>query len=713
MTIRSMLERASALVLFGALAACGAPTPPSAAPATVPGPEVAAEAGEAPPPPLPMEPLEFPPFQETVLANGLRLIVVEEHGQPVANIDLYVESGAAADPVEKAGLVGMTADLLTKGTETRSAEEISEAIEGVGGNLNAFAGNDYINISSTVLSGDLPLAFDLVSDVTLHPTFPEDELEIARTRELSSLQAQLGQPGVIARRRFATEVYGPDHPYAFAPTPATVEAIERADLVSFHENHFSADNALLVISGDVDAGQVMAAAREHFEAWEGGGVPEAAFVTPPAREQSVIYLVHRPGSVQSNILVGHVGIRPDNPDYYPLQVLNKIVGGGTDARLFQILREEKGWTYGAYSRFTRPEEVGYFVASAEVRTEVTDSALVEMMTQLRRIREEPVSEEELKAAQSFLAGSFPLRIQTPGQIASQVAETRLLGLPIESLTEYRERIAEVTIQDVQRVAREYIRPERAVITVVGDGTQVLEDIEGIAPIQLYNVEGEPLERSDLVVRASTTAWDGSRLEPGTRTYQVTVQGNAMGTATSTLTREGDAWVATSEIENPMATQQSELRFGAASLEPISVSQTAMQQGTELNTELQFADGRVTGTAQLPPQAGREQTVDAEVVQGTLLPGMDEYVLAVADLPEGETLTLPVFNPLSGSATSVTYTVTGTETVTVPAGEFSTYRVEVSGGPQPMVLYLQQELPHLVVKQELVGLPVTIELQSVQ
>ena len=172
----------------------------------------------------------------------------------------------------------------------------------------------------------------------------------------------------------------------------------------------------------------------------GSGVPQTAFTQPPARDAAQIYLVNRPGSVQSNILVGGVAIQPDNPDYYPLQVLNKILGGGTDARLFQILREEKGWTYGAYSQLARRSNLGYFTASVEARNAVTDSALVELMTQMRRMGSEAVSAEELAAAKSFLIGSFPLGIQTSGQIASQVAQTRLLGLPVDALTRYRERI---------------------------------------------------------------------------------------------------------------------------------------------------------------------------------------------------------------------------------------------------------------------------------
>ena len=661
---------------------------------------------------MPLEPLEFPPFRETTLPNGLRLVVVEKHDQPVANVNLYVEAGGAADSVEKIGLAEMTAESLTQGTESRSAREIAETIEGVGGDLSASAGLDYLTVSSTVLADQLPLAFDLVSDVALRPTFPEEELEIARKRTLTGLQVELSQPGAIAERRFIREIYGPGHPYGFSTLPATIEAIGRADLERFHEQNFRADNALLVVSGDVDPARVEALAREQFGDWEGGFGSAPTLAEPPAGGAPQVILVNRSGSVQSNILVGGVAIRPDNPDYYPLQVLNKIVGGGTDSRLFLILREEKGWTYGAYSRLSRPKEVGYWVASAEVRTEVTDSALVEMMNQLRRIREEPVSPAELEAAKSYLTGNFPLRIETAGQIAGQVAQTELLGLPTEALTQYRERISVVTAEEVQRVAQQYIRPDQATIVVVGDATKVADTLEQVAPVALFDTEGQPLDPSALEVRAASETFDVSRLEPMTLTYQVMVQGNAVGTATTRLAREGDAWMGSTMLQLGPVSQQSEVRFGDG-FTPISATQSVSQAGMEMGSDLQFTDRKVTGTANLPPQMGGEKTFDVETVQGTIFEGMDQFALAVADLEAGKTITLPVFSIQSGGVVNQTFEVTGTESVTVLAGSFETYRVEFAGGPQSGTLYVRQDAPHIVVRQELADQPVVLELQSME
>jgi hypothetical protein len=422
--------------------------------------------------------------------------------------------------------------------------------------------------------------------------------------------------------------------------------------------------------------------------------------------------VHRPGSVQSNLRIGHLAIRPDHPDYFPLVVLNGIVGGGTDARLFQILREERGWTYGAYSQLTRPLDVGFYAAQAEVRTEVTDSALVEMIRQLNLIRDERVPAEEFEAAKNFLAGSFPLRIETAGQVAGQIAQTRLLGLPMEYVTQYRQRIRAVTAEDVQRVAREHIRPDRAAIVVVGDATRVRPMIEGIAPITMYDIEGRPLAEDALTVRGSDERLDASRLRAQTLVYQLMVQGNPMGTATNRLVREGDAWVATSVLDSPMMQQNTEVRFGAADFAPRASRLSIAQGPTRMSVDLDVRAGRVQGRAELPAQAGGPRDIDVEAVGGMLLPGMDAHALAIADLAEGRTLELPVFDAMSGAVTNMSFRVTGTEDVTVPAGTFPAYRVEVSG-PQPMTLYVRRDAPHVMLRQEPAGMPVTIELQSMQ
>jgi zinc protease len=446
---------------------------------------------------LPEAPLAFPAFEEFRLANGLQVIHVRHAVQPIANLTLYVHAGGAADPVERAGRTAIAADLLDKGTTTRTAEQISQTIEGVGGSLWTNADADFLTISSTVLADDLPLAFDLVADVARRPTFPQDEFALVLQRTLSGLRAQLGNPGEIARRRFIEEVYGAGHPYCTSPTPASVQAVTRQELVDLHARSFRPDAAVLVVAGSVDAAQARALAERHFGDWQPGAAARAALPAPAEPRATRIALVHRPGSVQATIHIGHLGMRPDEPDFFPLEVMNRVLGGGFTSRLMQRLRDEKGWAYGAGSAFTQPREVGIFFATTEVRTAVADSAVAELLSQLRDLRDRPMDPAEMRSAVNYLVGRFPLTIETAGQIAGQIARARLIGRPLEHITQYRDRVQAVTPEDVTRAARRHVDPDRAVIVVVGDAVALLPRLQGIAPVQLYDVEGARLDPARL------------------------------------------------------------------------------------------------------------------------------------------------------------------------------------------------------------------------
>jgi hypothetical protein len=293
-----------------------------------------------------------------------------------------------------------------------------------------------------------------------------------------------------------------------------------------------------------------------------------------------------------------------------------------------------------------------------------------------------------------------------------VAQARLLGLPVEDVTQFRERILAVTPADVQRVAREHVRPDQAAIVVVGDATQILAGLEPIAPVVLYDLEGARIERDALQVRAAEERFDASRLRPMTLTFQMLVQDNPMGTGSYRIVRNGGDWVVTSTVDSPVMRQESEVRFGAADFAPRS-SRMEMQQGpAQMRSELRVADGRVRGNLELPPQAGGSREVDVELIPGMLLPGMDQWVLAAADLSEGRSISLPILDPTSGSVANVTFRVTGSENVTVPAGSFPAFRLEAAG-PQPMTLYLRQAAPHVLLRQDFAGAPVSLVLQSME
>ncbi|HEX2210258.1 MAG TPA: insulinase family protein, partial [Longimicrobium sp.] len=445
--------------------------------------------------------------------------------------------------------------------------------------------------------------------------------------------------------------------------------------------------------------------------WRGGEAPRPAYTGIPASTPTRILLVHRPGAVQSSVRAGRPTIRAAEPDYPALLVLNKILGGGTDSRLFAILREQKGWTYGAWTDVDRPRDVGRLMAGMDVRSEVTDSAVAEMLVQLRRIATHPVTAEELEAAKGYLVGSFPIGIQTADDVAAQVALTRLKGLPIEDLLQRRERISAVTVDDVRRVAARYLRPDSLVVTVVGDAGRVLAGLEGIAPVELMDAEGRPMDRSALQVRASDESFDISRLRPYTAEYEILAGGNPIGRMSTTLAREGDGWKhSMSGSFGPV--QQTITGVWGPDWEPRTYEET-YAGAFEGRAQVRVENGRFVGTGQMPPQAGGNKTFDAEAVAGSAFSQMDEAMLSVADLAEGKTIVIPVFNTSTGAVAPVTFAVGVAESVTVPAGTFQAFRVSSTGGSAAMTLWLRADAPHVVLKQELVGQPVVVQLQSIQ
>jgi len=391
-------------------------------------PFAGAQGPTRPPAPMPLTPAQFPPFAEATLPNGLRLLVVPSTKQPVLSVTLALPAGSLHDPAGRAGLAELMAGLLTKGAGARSADEISAAIEGVGGSIGASAGADFLTVSSTVLVNDRELAFDLLADVILRPTFPATEVDLLRKQTLSALALSKSQPSAIASRAFARGLYG-DHPYGRSADETSVGAITREEIVAFHAQRMRPAQALLVVAGAIDAAEARRLAERAFGGWSGAAPTAAATRAIPQRTRTEILLVHRPGSVQANLVAGNTTWLPSDTRSYALTIANEILGGGSDSRLFDILREQKGWTYGAYSSVTRRRGIGTFTATAEVRNAVADSALRELLAQMRRVGTEPISAAEFDRKKETLVGRFPLQVETADAVASQVANARLLGLP--------------------------------------------------------------------------------------------------------------------------------------------------------------------------------------------------------------------------------------------------------------------------------------------
>ncbi len=659
------------------------------------------------PPPLKAKPVHFPAVGRDTLANGLRLVVIENHEQPVVSVRLYLPAGGTADPKGEVGLASMTASLLDRGTKTRSADQIASTVEGVGASLNEGADDDFTYVAATTLTRHLPTVLDVFSDVVLNPTFPADQLETMRKRELSALQVQLSQPSVLASRQFSKEVYG-DHPYARSETPASVKALTRQDIEAFHQARYVPTGALLVFAGDIDLAKARQAAQKYFGDWSGKAPAGASEPAPPAPSPTSITLINRPGSVQSEIWMGNLAIRPDNPDAIPLDVMNRVLGGGANARLFLILREQKGWTYGAYSQITSPKDRGYFVASAQVRTPVTDSSVNEMLHQIRRLRTEAVPDSEVQTAEDYLTGHFPIALETPQQVASQVADVLLRGLGIGYLESYRSKVSAVTPADVQRVARQYLHPDSLDIVVVGDAAKLYDKLKAIAPVHLQDVDGNPLQPSDLAVKRSAVKLDATRARTGSFDYQLMVQGKSFGSYTLTYGKgdQAGSWKLEEKLMAPMGSQTGTYVF-QGDLTPIS----AAEQGGPASTDLHYTAGHVSGTATLPTPQGqtKEQKIDADLPDGTLDGSASIAIVLASPLADGFDLQVPIYAAGQG-VQQLSAKVTGQDSVTVPAGTYPVYKVEVTGqAGQKILFYVTKDAPHLLVKEEFEGRPVTLEL----
>ena len=671
-----------------------------------------AAAQQGPPEPLPLDDIPFPAFEERLLYNGADLIVVPHDEQPYVTVNLVVRAGNAADPRNRAGVAAMVASLLNKGTDTRTALEIADATDHIGANLSAAAGDDWTNVVLGVVTSQLDAGLELLGDIVVNPSFPEEEIDQYRQQTVTGLQVQLGSPGFLASREFQQAVYG-RHPYGLLPTPESIERIRRSDLIAYHLRHYKPTNSLVVVAGDVTADDIEARLNEALADWEPGPSRPPTYFDIPAREEKEIILVHRPESVQSTILVGQSAMKGDHEDWMPLNLGSRVLGGASTGRLFQVLREDRGWTYGSYTSAVRKRDLGYFLANAEVRSEVTDSALAELLNQVDLIRSEPVPDEELSDVRDYLIGSFPRTIETPQAIANQVATYRLRGRSTEELVSYRDRVAAVAPEDIQDALMEHFDPERAVVVVVGDATRVRSNLVRFGRVRMVDAEGNPLTIDDVEVRDSDIAYDPSVLEPGIWRYGVSVRGRQVAEMERVLgfaTRNDERTMAfTSTIREQGATTVREVFFSPRTFRPIAGTFQISGSLGRFTAEAEIDGERVTGRV---AGGGEEQDFDREVVRGALLGEMAELVAWISELEEGREIRFPLASLQTGRERTMTIRVRGREEMTVPAGTFDVFELSLSGGRGSERLYVTVDRPHVLIRREITGSPIVFELSEI-
>jgi predicted Zn-dependent peptidase len=437
--------------------------------------------------------LKLPTVVKRQLANGLPAWIVELHEVPVVQVNLLVRAGTANDPPGKYGVASLAAAMLTEGAGSRSSLELADAIDFLGADLNAASGIDSSAVRLHVPVARLGEALPIMADVALRPTFPAEELDRQRQQRLTNLLQARDEPTTIASLAFSRVLYGPEHRFGTATmgTASTIKAVSTADLTSFYRDTFRPDNATLVVVGDITPDRVLPLLEKSFGAWK-AAPPSAAPMTMPAAPQPArrqIYLVDKPGAPQTQIRIGTIGVARSTPDFFPIQVLNTVLGGSFSSRLNLNLREKRGYTYGASSGFDMRLTPGPFSAQAGVQTDKTSESLTEFFNELNGILE-LAPEEEVERSKNYVALRFPGGFETTGDMSRRLEELAVHQLPADYFATYVQRIQGVTAADVQRVARQQIAPAQLAVVVVGDRKAIEPAVRalGLGPLTILTLD---------------------------------------------------------------------------------------------------------------------------------------------------------------------------------------------------------------------------------
>jgi len=443
--------------------------------------------------------VKLPRAEEATLKNGLQVILLPSHKVPTYNMQLVVLSGGLSDKPDFRGLSGFTAALLREGTAKRSSKDIAEQVDALGATLTANSGLSSMisTVNASGLVENLDQTLDLFADVIRNPTFPQTEVDKYKTRTLALLQFQRSNPQFLAAEQFQKAIYGTSHPASLIAAPAeSIKKLMSKDLADFHAMYYRPNNAILAIVGDVTMKEIMPKIEKAFGDWQKGDVPAATIPQAPAQSESRIVLINRPGSVQTVLQLGTLGIERLSPDYFAVLVADRVLGGGPTGRLFLNLREEKGYTYGAYSQFGGTKFRGTWISSSEVRTDVTEGAMKEFMYELNRMRNETVPAEELENAKHAIIGGFALSLEQPQTLLQNIITQKLYNLPADYWDTYPQKVSAITAADVQNVAKKYIDMGHLQVVAVGDAAKAREVLAKYGKVELYDAEGKPVTPAD-------------------------------------------------------------------------------------------------------------------------------------------------------------------------------------------------------------------------
>lgn len=464
-----------------------------------------AQTKQTPPPPGPAPKIELGKYEHFTLKNGLKVYVVENHKLPAVSMSLVLDR----DPIlegDKAGYVSTAGQMMRTGTATRTKDQFDEQVDFIGANLS-FSSTGF-NASS--LKKNLPVLLDLTSDALLNPKFTQEELDKVKKQMMANLASEKDNPDAIASKIRNTLLYGKNHPNGELMTEKTVENIALADIQNYYKTYYRPNIGYLAVVGDVTPKEMKKLLEKSFGKWEKGTVPSKEYALPKHDGKTQVIVVDRPSAVQSVLsFTNPADLKPGSEDAVAAQIMNTILGGGSSARLFMNLRERNGYTYGAYSSLSSDEILGRFNASASVRNAVTDSAATEFMNEIKKIRNEKVTADELKLAKASITGNFARGLENPATVAFYAINTARYGLPADYYANYLKKVEAITAEDVQRVAQKYVKPENMYIVAVGNAAEVADKLTAFdkddSNIAYFDATGEKVNRAAMAVPTDVTA----------------------------------------------------------------------------------------------------------------------------------------------------------------------------------------------------------------
>jgi zinc protease len=433
--------------------------------------------------------VKLPPITEKTLENGLQIVVIENHELPVVSMRLVVKAGSALDPVGKYGAANLTASLLRQGTKNLKATEIADKIDFVGGSLEASANRDYTNVTCSVLLKHFDVGMNLLSDVVLHPAFDSSEFARLRNQTIASVMQSKDDPSNLCELGFNKALFG-EHPYSQPSigTQASLAALTNGDIKKYYQDYYKPNNAILLVGGDVKPDSILKAARKAFGGWQKGTIPEVKIIEAKNPVGKSILLVDKSDATQSYIRFGHLGITRKNPDYYPLLLMNYILGASFTSRLNEVVRVQKGLTYDIRTQNEWNVMPGPYYCVTYTPNESTMTAIQASLDVIRKMQLEQVTDEEFNEAKNFYSGYYPGSLETPDAIAAEIVKIKLYGLPVSYIKEFTQNINKVTKEDILRAAKNHWDTNNLVFCVVGKAADIENMLTPIGPIKKMMID---------------------------------------------------------------------------------------------------------------------------------------------------------------------------------------------------------------------------------